>query len=335
MRLAESPSTVDSAGEDGSRPGNSSGTRRLPTRLALGAGKLLLSGGLIGYLLYRHGLSHERLASIDLTLGAAALAVFVLQVALATLRWRILLAHIGGTRPPFRRLFRVYYASAFFSQVLPSIGGDLARISYARMLGTTAGPIVVSVLIDRGVGIAALLFLALASLGFLAPFDPGHTVLRSIAVVAGGGLVAAYGGCLIARVMRYSRIWRALPSWIRTFIASCDWSLTSRVGLACLMPLYALGHLMSITAIFFAAHAVQVPLTLATVLAIGPVIVLAQVLPVSVGGWGVREAAAVTLLAMTGIDAASALLVSITFGILVLLATSPGVLFWLMLRNRG
>jgi len=61
--------------------------------------------------------------------------------------------------------------------------------------------------------------------------------------------------------------------------------------------------------------------------------VLAQVLPISVGGWGVREAAAVTLLAMTGIDATSALLVSIMFGILIFLATLPGVLFWLTLRD--
>jgi len=61
--------------------------------------------------------------------------------------------------------------------------------------------------------------------------------------------------------------------------------------------------------------------------------VLAQVLPISVGGWGVREAAAVALLAMTGIDAASALLVSIAFGLLIFLATLPGVLFWLMLKD--
>ena len=335
MRLASTPPRVDPAGEDGSRPVNSGGTRRLPTRLALSAGKLLLSGGLVGYLLYRHGLNHGRLARIDPTLGAAALAIFVLQIALATARWRMLLTHISGTRPAFRRLFPVYYISAFFSQVLPSIGGDLARISYARMLGTTAGPIVASVLLDRGVAIAALLFVALASLGFLAPFDPGHTVLRSIALVAGGGLAVAYGGCLIARAMRYSGIWRGLPQWTRTFIASCDWSLTSRVALWYLLPLSAFVHLLSIAALFLAAHAVQVPLTLATVVAIGPVIVLAQVLPVSVGGWGVREAAAVTLLAMTGIDATSVLLVSITFGILVLLATSPGVLFWLMLRDRA
>ena len=101
----------------------------------------------------------------------------------------------------------------------------------------------------------------------------------------------------------------------------------------CLIPLSALVHLLSIAAIFLTAHAVQVPLTLAIVCAIGPVVVLAQVLPISVGGWGVREAAAVALLAMTGIDAASALLVSIAFGLLIFLATLPGVLFWLMLKD--
>jgi len=62
-------------------------------------------------------------------------------------------------------------------------------------------------------------------------------------------------------------------------------------------------------------------------------VVLAQVLPISVGGWGVREAAAVALLAMAGVDAASALLVSITFGVLIFLATLPGILFWLTLRD--
>jgi glycosyltransferase 2 family protein len=100
-----------------------------------------------------------------------------------------------------------------------------------------------------------------------------------------------------------------------------------------LIPLSAFVHLLSIVAILLAAHAVQVPLTLSVVLAIGPVLLLAQVLPISVGGWGVREAAAVMLLSMTGVDATSALLISITFGMLLFLATLPGVVFWLMLRE--
>lgn len=36
---------------------------------------------------------------------------------------------------------------------------------------------------------------------------------------------------------------------------------------------------------------------------------------------------------MTGVDATSALLVSIMFGVLLVLATLPGALFWLVLRE--
>ena len=92
-------------------------------------------------------------------------------------------------------------------------------------------------------------------------------------------------------------------------------------------------HLLSFTAIYLAAHAVQVPLTFFVVFAIGPVLLLAHVFPISIGGWGVREAAAVALLGLTGVDATSALLVSIMFGVLLVLTTLPGALFWLMLRE--
>lgn len=333
MRLENALRTVDSYGNDATRRGFSSSMAWSPSRLVLSIGKLVLSGGLVGYLLYHHGLNHQRLARIDPLLGSITAAIFALQIALATVRWRILLRHVAGIGPPYRRVFGIYYASAFFSQVLPSIGGDLTRVLYTRSFGAASGPIILSVLLDRGLALVALLFVALPSLMFLAPFDPGHTILRSIVIVAVGGLVVAYGSCLIARVMQYSRIWTDLPQWTRNLLTSCGWSLTSRTGLCCMIPLSALVHLLSIAAIFFAAHAVQVPLTLAIVLAIGPVIVLAQVLPISIGGWGVREAAAVTLLAMAGIDTASALLVSIVFGVLLFLATLPGVVFWLMLKD--
>jgi uncharacterized membrane protein YbhN (UPF0104 family) len=333
MGLASDARTVWPPEEGSSPPSLSVAVRRVPARLALGTGKLLLSGGLIGYLLYRHGLPHEPLERIDPILSTITVTIFVLQIALNAVRWRLILTHITGISPPSYRLFGIYYASAFFSQVLPSIGGDLVRVLYGRAFGVTSGPIIISVLLDRGLALAALLFVALPALLFLAPIDPGHMVLRSVGLVAGSGLAAAYGGCLMLRAVRRSRIWTSLPQWIQTLVASGDWSLTSRTGLGRLIPLSALVHLLSIAAIFLAAHAVHVPLTFPVVLAIGPILLLAQVLPISVGGWGVREAAAVALLAMTGVDATSALLVSIMFGIFLLLATLPGVLFWLMLRE--
>jgi len=333
MRLASSTRNVASCGEGTNRLGSSGGLRRLPTRLALSIGKLLLSGGLVGYLVYRHGLNPEQLEKIDPTLGFVTLAIFVLQIALATVRWRAILTHITAPVHLIATSSLSITPPYFFTQVLPSVGGDLTRVLYARTLGSTSGPIIISVLLDRGVAIAGLLFFALPSLWFLAQFDPAHTVLRSVAIVAGSGLAAAYGGCLLARTMRHSRIWTGLPQWTRTLIASGDWSLTSRTGLCYLIPLSAFIHLLSVAAISLVAHAVQVPLTLSMVLAIWPVFVLAQVLPISIGGWGVREAAAITLFPMTGIDATSALLVSIMFGILIFLATLSGVLFWLTLKD--
>jgi uncharacterized membrane protein YbhN (UPF0104 family) len=326
MRLAANFRTID-------WPGFASGIGRSPARWAVSIVKLLLSGGLIGYLLYHHGPSYTRLQSIDPVLCTTTLAVFVLQIALNTIRWRLLLTHITGTQTPYHRLFGIYYASMFFSQILPSVGGDLVRVLYRRVINSTLGSMATSVLLDRGVAFAALLFVALASVPFLARFDPDHAVLRWLVFVAGSGLVAGYGGCLIVRAVRGSRIWLRLPQWTQTLALSVAWSISSGTGLCCLIPFSAVVHVLSFAAIFLAAHAVQVPLTFFVVFAIGPVLLLAHVLPISIGGWGVREAAAVALLGMTGVDPTSALLVSIMFGALLVLATLPGALFWLVLRE--
>jgi hypothetical protein len=90
------------------RPGFSSGIRRSPARWAVSIAKLLLSGGLIGYLLYHYGPGYARLQSVDPVLCTMTVAVFVLQIALSTIRWRLLLTYITGTQPPYNRLFGIY-----------------------------------------------------------------------------------------------------------------------------------------------------------------------------------------------------------------------------------
>jgi len=314
-------------------PSFSAGMSRSPARLGVSMGKLLLSGGLVGYLLYQYGPDYARLESIDPVFCMMAVAVFVLEIALNTIRWRLILTYLTGTKLPYYRLFGIYYASIFFSQILPSIGGDLVRVLYRRIINSTLAAMVISVLLDRGVAIASLLLVALPSIPLLAAFDPGYTVLRWVVFVAGSGLAAAYGGCLILRAVGHSRIWMGLPQWTRTLVISGAWAISSRTGLCYLIPLSAVVHLLSFTVLYLAAHAVQVPLTFLVVLAIGPVLLLAHVFPISIGGWGVREAAAIALLGMTGVDATSALLVSVMFGVLLVLATLLGALFWLTLRE--
>src|SRR5262249_6430191 len=151
--------------------------------------------------------------------------------ALNTIRWRLILTYITGAEMPYRRLFGIYYASTFFSQILPSVGGDVVRVLYRRTVNSTLGSMAISVVLDRGVALAALLLVALASVPLLAPFDPEHTLRRWIVFLTGSGLVAAYGGCLIIRAMRYPRAWLGLPQWIRNLVMSGAWSISSRTGL--------------------------------------------------------------------------------------------------------
>jgi hypothetical protein len=57
-------------------------------------------------------------------------------------------------------------------------------------------------------------------------------------------------------------------------------------------------------------------------------------LPISVGGWGVREGAAIGLFGLVGVSSADALAWSILLGLAGIVAAIPGSLLWLI-RDRA
>jgi hypothetical protein len=65
-----------------------------------------------------------------------------------------------------------------------------------------------------------------------------------------------------------------------------------------------------------------------------PVALLAASVPISIGGWGVREGVLVELLAAQGIAADSGLALSVLFGLALALASLPGGAWWLGGRPR-
>ena len=76
------------------------------------------------------------------------------------------------------------------------------------------------------------------------------------------------------------------------------------------------------------------PLPLGAVFAVVPLVLFAMVLPISVGGWGVREGAAVALLPIAALTTAQAFAASAAFGLMALLASLPGLaLVWTRRRT--
>ncbi|HRM70851.1 MAG TPA: lysylphosphatidylglycerol synthase domain-containing protein, partial [Thauera phenylacetica] len=57
-----------------------------------------------------------------------------------------------------------------------------------------------------------------------------------------------------------------------------------------------------------------------------PWVLLAMAIPLSVAGWGVREAAAALVWQAAGLEAAEGVAASVSYGVVVLLSTLPGAL---------
>ena len=68
-------------------------------------------------------------------------------------------------------------------------------------------------------------------------------------------------------------------------------------------------------------------------LVFSPIILFSMTLPISIGGWGVREVTALVVSLLLGLSASASISVSIIYGLLNLLCSLPGLYFFISLRS--
>jgi hypothetical protein len=86
---------------------------------------------------------------------------------------------------------------------------------------------------------------------------------------------------------------------------------------------------LTVLAFKFVGDAVGSPLPLGSWIMIVPPVALIQLVPISLAGWGVREAALVVALGWFGVSAETALAISVLVGLCLILVGLPGGLIWL------
>lgn len=252
-------------------------------------------------------------------LAAAAMLLMALTV-LSALRWRLTAAPLG-IRLSARTAIAEYFLAQLVNTTLPGgVLGDVGRAARARH---AAGVVAAagSVIVERAIGqLAMLVVLSAGFVGTLTlatSIDWPRPVLTALAVLlpaAWAVLLAVLIG-LRVRPDAAGRLARAARA-LRRSVRSAPWQ---QVGLAMATAACVLG------AFACCALAVGAPLSFAAVVAVVPLVLLAMLIPVSVAGWGVREGAAVALLPIAGVGAAQSLAVSVSFGLMALIAALPGV----------
>jgi hypothetical protein len=86
---------------------------------------------------------------------------------------------------------------------------------------------------------------------------------------------------------------------------------------------------LTVLAFKFVGDAIGSQLSLGSWIMVVPPVTLIQLVPVSLAGWGVREAALVTALGSFGVPAEAALAISVLVGLCSIVVGLPGGLIWL------
>ena len=141
-------------------------------------------------------------------LGLALCGFFVLLVSNA-FRWWVILRAIQCDLP-FAFTLKLQYIAAFFNQALPSvIGGDAIRMYLLQATGTPLQKSVNSVVIERMVALAGLIFLVTALQPFVlthADMGPAQYVFPALSAIAILGIVTVMLlDKLPARIRHYGR----------------------------------------------------------------------------------------------------------------------------------
>ena len=260
-----------------------------------------------------------------------ALALYFGMILISAWRWGLLLRaqHILY---PFRGLTSSFLVATFFNNFLPSnIGGDVIRITDTAPAAGSKTLATTVVLIDRGIGLLGLALVAAmgASAGLgpakVGPVGPGM-------LWAGFGVAAMLATPALLNPEGFTRILQPLrvlhPEWVGERLERLTAALSrfkeSPAALAsCFVG--AIGVQVTLVGFYLAiAHSLRIPISFAQLAVIVPISFIVQMVPVSMNGFGVREATFGFYFTRLGLPLESALLVSFIGAALVLLFSLSG-----------
>lgn len=301
--------------------------------------KVVVSAGLIVYLL--RGVNMVEMGRL---IGDAnwfvlllALAVYLSAIVIGNLKWSILL-QAQGAGVPFADLLAYTFAGLFFGNVLPTnIGGDLVRAyDLARHTGYIEQS-AISVLIDRLVGLTAFLAWAMV-MAVVAALTLGNdrgleTIIVAIVIVF-ALVIAAFSLLLSRRVMlrltflfKYPVVSAFKPAAQRVFVALQIYRHSYKALLQALALSLSVVILTSFTQ-WMISEALGLGIGLFYFLLFNPLIAFVLLVPLSVNGIGLKEAAFVFFLGLVGVPQAAALSLSLVFHAIIVISSLPGGFVW-------
>jgi uncharacterized membrane protein YbhN (UPF0104 family) len=313
-------------------------------RYVISAIKLTVSIALLAFLFSRLDTSRlwEGARHASLPWLMVALAIYALNVAASTWRWHVLL-RAQDVRLRRRTLFKSFLVANFFNNFLPSnIGGDVIRIRDTAVVARSKTLATTVILVDRGLGLMGLVLVSALGATMVAGVQGhGASPIWPSWLWAGFLLGAAATAPVVWAPEGVGRLLQPLtivhPEWVGTRIQT----LTSTLGRfrdrpAALVSCFAGALLVQGLLVLFylsVVRALGLPVSPWDLAVIVPLSFVIQMLPVSVNGFGVREATFSFYFTRLGLPIESAVLLSLVATALTMLFSLTGAAVYVARRH--
>ena len=277
----------------------------------------------------------SRLSQINLLWIALAVAITIFQIFLGALRWREI---SDLCRAPLSDLkaFRYNMIGSFFNQTLPSsIGGDAVRLWLVNRTGAGWRAATYSILTDRAVGLIALALIIVASLPWSYGMIGEPKGRLALVFVDFAALSGGVGFLLLGRLH-----WGWLKSWWPTkHIHACsviaNQVIFSRKSGPKITVLSLTIHVLAVVIAWCCVRAIAAPGDFEQLFMLTPPIMLITMMPISIAGWGVREATMMVAFGYAGLAPTDGTVVSILFGAVYFVVGALGGLVWIFSAEKA
>ncbi|MCX7309722.1 MAG: lysylphosphatidylglycerol synthase transmembrane domain-containing protein [Afipia sp.] len=301
------------------------------------AARILVSAALL-YFAFR-GINfaaiQTRLSGIDPLWVALAILATVFQIFLGALRWREI--SMACTAPlGTAQAFRYNMIGAFFNQTLPSsIGGDAMRLWLVKQTGAGWRNATYSVLVDRAIGLIALAVIVIASLPWSYDLVANHRGRIALLLIDVGAIGAGLGFLLLAHIP-----WKWLTTfWPTKHVHACsviaNRVIFNRRSGPKIAVLSLTIHVMAVVIAWCAVRSISAPAAFEQLFMLVPPIMLITMLPISIAGWGVREATMMVAFGYAGLAQTDGTIVSLIFGASSFVVGAIGGLVWILSAEKA
>lgn len=265
--------------------------------------------------------------------------LFLVVTFLGIIRWNIFLKILKKDLS-FKRIFVSHCGGLFFNNFLPSsIGGDIARTLDLSIHTKDSSSILATVLLDRLSGFLGLVLVGL--FGFFYGYSAGLlTDLRLLLFMVILGLILIFCFLILfsKRIFNFFQkilIFKFLKEKSKEFHHSCYiFRFQEKAMIKTLLLSVILQAIFSVVS-YFIGMSLGIKIDITYYLIFIPIVSTISILPISIGGLGLRDNAAVVLFSALGVAADKiAAMTLIIFAFLFFVGVIGGVIYGIALHNR-